>query len=82
MLAVAGETVTHQLAGQKRHVFNDGQPHPPLGIFCKLNNGREERLGELADPDDLIHTVQIRDYVQANLWTLEEKEGDACHLAV
>lgn len=62
---------THQLARQQWHIFNDGQPDPPLGIFSQLHYGRKERLRELTDSNHFIYTIQIRDDIQANFRTLQ-----------
>ena len=58
------------LTSQERHVLDDGQPDPPLGVFRQLHDGRQEGLGELLDADDLIHAVQVGDDVEPHLWAL------------
>lgn len=65
---------TYQLPGQKGHVLDDGQSHAPLGILCQLDDSRQQRLGKLADSNDLIHTIQVGDDVKANLGTLKEMD--------
>lgn len=67
--------LTHQLSSQQRHVFNDGQPHPPLGILSQLHNGGEQGLRELPDADHLVHAVQVGDDVQPYLRALGKRTG-------
>ena len=66
---------TDQLLGEKGHVLDDGKPHSPLLVLGQLQNGREERLCELADPDHLVDDVQGGDNVEAHLGTLGEELG-------
>lgn len=71
---------THQLSSQKGHVLNDCQSYSPFGILSQLNNSWKQRLGKLADSNHLIHTVQVGDDVEANLWTLQEGHDKNCNI--
>ena len=72
---------THQLSGQQGHILDDGQADPPLGVLGQLHDSRQQRLGELADADHLVDTVQVGDDVEAHLRALQgekeqEREGE------
>ena len=56
-----------QLAGQERHVFDDGQSDAPFVVFSQLHDGRKERLRQFPDPDHFVHAIQVRDDVQSHL---------------
>ena len=62
--------VTHQLSGEERHVLDDGEAHPPLGVLGQLDDGGQQRLRQLRDADHLVHAVQVRDDVQSHLGAL------------
>ena len=64
------EEFDSKLAGKQRHVLDDGQPDPPLGVLCQLHDGWEERLAQLLDADDLVDTIEVGDDVETNIWTL------------
>ena len=65
-----------KLTGQERHVLDDGEPDPPLGVLCQLDDGGEERLGELLDADDLVDAVEVGDDVEAHLGVLVLQLGE------
>lgn len=41
-----------ELRGEKGNVFNDRQPHAPLLVLGKLDDGGEEGLGEKLDANN------------------------------
>ena len=61
------EEVNPELAGQERHVLNDGQSDPPLGVLGQLHDGGQQGLAQLLDPDNLVHAVKVGDDVQPHL---------------
>jgi hypothetical protein len=46
------EELNAELGSEERYVFDNSQPHPPLLVFSKLDDGREERLRKKLDTDD------------------------------
>ena len=59
-----------KLSSQQRHVLNDDQTHPPVGILCKLHDGGEQELGQILDADHLFHAIEVRDDVQPHIRAL------------
>ncbi len=56
-----------ELLCQLRDVFNDGQADSPLPIFGQVDDGREERLRQQFNADDLVDFFQPGDNVKTNL---------------
>jgi len=52
------EELLAELSGEQRHVFDDGQPHPPFAVLCELDYRRKKRLRKLLDSDHLRATKQ------------------------
>lgn len=46
------EELHTELAGKKRHVFDDSKADTPLLVFCQLDDSGEEGLGEKLDAND------------------------------
>ena len=57
------EEVHPELAGQERHVLDDGEPDPPLGVLRQLHYGGQEGLTQLLDTDHLIDAIQVGDNI-------------------
>eukprot|EP00128_Syssomonas_multiformis_P009478 Colp12_sorted_trinity150504_noHs@19184 len=53
-----------QLAGQERSVLNDGKTNTPLAIFGQLNDGRQKRLGQKINTNNLVDRVKLGDDVE------------------
>lgn len=69
------QPLTHQLSGQQGHILDNGQADPPLCVLGQLHDSRQQRLGELADADHLVDTVQVGDDVKAHLRALQGERG-------
>ena len=61
-----------ELLGEKGHVFEYGEPNAPLLVLGEFDNGRKERLGELLDPDHVVHRGKIRNYIQPHVGALKQ----------
>ena len=63
-----------ELGGEQRDVLDDRLAHPPLFVLREVHDGREERLREEADPDHVVHLLELADQVQAYLWEVVFEE--------
>lgn len=67
-------SMAHQLDGKNRRVLDDGEPHPPLLVFRKVNDRWQQRRAQQLDADHAVHRLQTRDDVQPNLFR-KKKQG-------
>ena len=70
------EELDAELAGEQRHVLDDGEAHAPLGVLGELHYRRQQRLRQRLHADHLVHTVQVADDVEAHLGTLVLELGE------
>ena len=61
------EELHAQLRCQQWNILNDRQTDTPLLVFCQLDNGRQERLREELDSNNVVDLFQLGDDVEANI---------------
>lgn len=50
----------HQLASKDWDLVDDGEPHPPLLILCKVDHGWQEGLAQPFDANDFVDCVKLK----------------------
>lgn len=53
------EELDAELRREERNVLNDGLSHAPLLVFGKVNDGRQKRLREQVNADNVVDELEL-----------------------